>query len=114
MTTKKHTLRVSILNEEYAIRSDRPPEHAKAVAKYLDQAIRKVMNSGGVVEKNKAVVLADRGVVRREGGATEHRGVDSKSQRLRATIAPPLQASSNWVVTERRVICCLLRNAHVA
>ena len=58
MTTKKHTLRVSILNEEYAIRSDRPPEHAKAVAKYLDQAIRKVMNSGGVVETNKAVVLA--------------------------------------------------------
>jgi len=58
MTTKKHTLRVSILNEEYAIRSDRPPEHAKAVAKYLDQAIRKVMNSGGVVETNRAVVLA--------------------------------------------------------
>ena len=58
MTTKKHTLRVTILNEEYAIRSDRPPEHAKAVAKYLDQAIRKVMNSGGVVETNKAVVLA--------------------------------------------------------
>ncbi len=58
MTTKKHTSRVSILNEEYAIRSDRSPEHAKAVAKYLDQAIRKVMNSGGVVETNKAVVLA--------------------------------------------------------
>jgi len=58
MTTKKHTLRVTILNEEYAIRSDRPPEHAKAVAKYFDQAIRKVMSSGGVVETNRAVVLA--------------------------------------------------------
>jgi cell division protein ZapA (FtsZ GTPase activity inhibitor) len=58
MTTKKHTLKVTILNEEYAIRSDRPPEHAKEVAKYLDQAIRKVMSSGGVVESSRAVVLA--------------------------------------------------------
>ncbi len=58
MTTKKHTLRVSILNEEYAIRSDTPPEHARAVAHYLDQAIRKVMASGAVVESNRAVVLA--------------------------------------------------------
>lgn len=58
MTTKKHTLRVSILNEEYSIRSDTPPEHARAVAQYLDQAIRTVMSSGGIVESNRAVVLA--------------------------------------------------------
>jgi len=56
--TKKHTLKVTILNEEYAIRSDRPPEDAKAVAKYLDQAIRKVMSGGTVLETNRAVVLA--------------------------------------------------------
>jgi cell division protein ZapA len=55
---KKHTLRVSILNEEYNIRSDRPPEQARAVAQYLDQAIRKVMSSGSVVESNRATVLA--------------------------------------------------------
>lgn len=58
MTAKKHTARVTILNEEYAIRSDAPPEHAKAVAQYLDQAIRKVMSSGSIVESNRAVVLA--------------------------------------------------------
>jgi cell division protein ZapA (FtsZ GTPase activity inhibitor) len=58
MSAKKHTARVTILNEEYAIRSDTPPEHAKAVAQYLDQAIRKVMSSGQVVETNRAVVLA--------------------------------------------------------
>jgi cell division protein ZapA (FtsZ GTPase activity inhibitor) len=58
LTTKKHTLRVTILNEEYAIRSDTPPEQARAVALYLDQAIRKVMSSGAVVESNRAVVLA--------------------------------------------------------
>jgi cell division protein ZapA len=58
MSTKKHTLRVTILNDEYAIRSDTPPEHARAVAAYLDQAIRKVMSSGAVVESSRAVVLA--------------------------------------------------------
>lgn len=58
MTAKKHALKVSILNEEYAIRSDTAPEHARAVALYLDQAIRKVMASGSVVEKHRAVVLA--------------------------------------------------------
>jgi len=58
MSTKKHTARVTILNEEYAIRSETPPEHAKAVAQYLDSAIRKVLSSGTVVESNRAVVLA--------------------------------------------------------
>jgi cell division protein ZapA len=58
VTAKKHTLKVSILNEEYSIRSDTPPEHARAVAQYLDKAIRAVMSSGSVVETNRAVVLA--------------------------------------------------------
>lgn len=58
MTAKKHPVKVTILNEEYAIRSDRAPEDTKEVAKYFDQAIRKVMSSGAVVESNRAVVLA--------------------------------------------------------
>ena len=58
MTTKKQSVKVTILNEEYAIRSDRAPEDTKEVAKYFDQAIRKVMSAGGVVESNRAVVLA--------------------------------------------------------
>jgi cell division protein ZapA len=58
MSTKKHTARVTILNEEFTIRSDTPPEHTKAVAQYLDQAIRKIMSSGAVVESNRAVILA--------------------------------------------------------
>jgi len=57
LSAKKHTVRVTILNEEYAIRSDTPPEHTRAVAEYLDRAIRTVM-SAGVMESNKAVVLA--------------------------------------------------------
>ena len=58
MTAKKNTVRVTILNEEFAIRSETPPEHTRAVALYLDQAIRKVMSSGAVVETNRAVILA--------------------------------------------------------
>jgi cell division protein ZapA len=56
--TKKNTVKVTILNEEFSIRSDTPPEHTRAVAQHLDKAIRAVMASGGVVETNRAVVLA--------------------------------------------------------
>ncbi|HWJ13125.1 MAG TPA: cell division protein ZapA [Gemmatimonadaceae bacterium] len=57
MATKKNTTRVTILNEEYNLRTDTSPEHAREVAEYLDQAIRRVMSSGAVVESNRAVVL---------------------------------------------------------
>ena len=57
-TAPKHSVRVSILNEEFTIRSDTPPEHTKAVAEYLDGVARQVMSSGNVVEANRAVVLA--------------------------------------------------------
>jgi cell division protein ZapA (FtsZ GTPase activity inhibitor) len=58
MTAKKHTVRVTILNEEYAIRTETSPEHTKEVARYLDRAIRDVMSAGNIVESNRAVVLA--------------------------------------------------------
>jgi cell division protein ZapA len=58
MSAKKNAVKVSILNEEFAIRSDTPPEHTKAVAAYFDSAIRKIMQTGSVVESHRAVVLA--------------------------------------------------------
>jgi cell division protein ZapA len=58
MSTKKNLVRVTILNEEYAIRSDESPEHTRAVAAYLDEAIRRVIDSGSVVETNRAAILA--------------------------------------------------------
>lgn len=58
MTTKKNLVRVSILNEEYAIRSDATPEQTRAVAAYLESAIRRVLDSGSVVETNRATILA--------------------------------------------------------
>ena len=58
MTTKRNLVRVSILNEEYAIRSDATPEQTRAVAAYLERAIRRVLDSGSVVETNRATILA--------------------------------------------------------
>lgn len=58
MSAKKNLVRVSILDEEYAIRSDESPEHTREVAAYLEDAIRKVLETGNVVETSRATILA--------------------------------------------------------
>ena len=58
MTTKRNLVRVSILSEEYAIRSDATPEQTRAVAAYLESVIRRVLDSGSVVEAHRATILA--------------------------------------------------------
>ena len=90
MSAKKHTARVTILNEEYAIRSDTPPEHAQAVAKYLDQAIRKVLSSGTVVESNRAVVLAALQITAELFAAREEHEATNESVRALSDYVRPL------------------------
>ena len=58
MNTKRNVVRVTILNEDYNIRSDASAEHTRAVAEYVDRAIRQVMSSGLVVESSRAAILA--------------------------------------------------------
>jgi cell division protein ZapA len=58
MSTKKNLVRVTIMSEEYSIRSDESPEHTRAVAAYLDQAIKRVMESGSVSDAKRASILA--------------------------------------------------------
>ncbi|HEY6059783.1 MAG TPA: cell division protein ZapA [Gemmatimonadales bacterium] len=58
MSTKKHAVRVVIGGEEYTVRSDLPPEYTREVAGYVDQALRKVLAQGGLVETHKAAILA--------------------------------------------------------
>lgn len=58
MTSRKSSVKVTIVGEEYTIRSDESPEHTRAVAKYLDETIRNLMNAGVVVESHKAAILA--------------------------------------------------------
>ena len=58
MTAKKHVVRVSIVGEEYSIRSDSTPEHTQAVAAYVDQAIRSIRGTALPVETHKVAILA--------------------------------------------------------
>lgn len=58
MSTRKTSVKVEILGESYAIRSDASAEHTKAVAEYLDHAIRQILTSGSVIETNRAAILA--------------------------------------------------------
>jgi cell division protein ZapA len=58
MSEKRHVVKVSIVGDEYTIRSDATPEHTRAVAEHLDQAIRRVLNANPQIEKTKAAILA--------------------------------------------------------
>ena len=58
MTDRKNLVRVTIVGEEYAIRSDASAEHTRAVAEYVDRAIKKVMHGATMVESHKAAILA--------------------------------------------------------
>lgn len=54
----RHVAKVSIVGEEYSIRSDATPEHTRAVAAYLDREIRRVMGANALMEPHKAAILA--------------------------------------------------------
>jgi len=58
MTIKKNVVKVSIVGEEYTLRSEATPEHTQAVAAYVDQAIRKILGGSNMVESHKAAILA--------------------------------------------------------
>jgi cell division protein ZapA (FtsZ GTPase activity inhibitor) len=58
MTKAKNVVRVSILGEEYAIRSETSPEETMAVAAYLDDTIKSTLGPGGAADSKKAAILA--------------------------------------------------------
>ena len=58
MSGKKTSIRVEILGESYAIRSEAAPEHTRAVADHLDRSIRQILAGGAVIETNRAAILA--------------------------------------------------------
>jgi cell division protein ZapA len=58
VSAKKHAVRVVIGGEEYTVRSDLTPEYTREVAGYVDQALRKVLAQGGLIETHKAAILA--------------------------------------------------------
>jgi cell division protein ZapA len=54
----KKSVRVHIVGEEYAIRTERSPEVTRAVAEYVDRTIRGILEGGTVIETQKAAILA--------------------------------------------------------
>ena len=93
MTAPKHSVKISILNEEFTIRSDTPPDHTRAVAEYLDSAARQVMSGGNVVESNRAVILAALRVTaelfeEREASETMSNSMRQLSEEVRRLLPP--------------------------
>jgi cell division protein ZapA (FtsZ GTPase activity inhibitor) len=58
MTKAKTSVRVTILGDEYTLRSATSAEETQTIAKQVDQSIREIMSSGLVVETHKAAILA--------------------------------------------------------
>lgn len=54
----RSSVRVSIVGEEYVLRTAAPEAHTRAVAEHVDRMIRQVLSTGAVVETHKAAILA--------------------------------------------------------
>lgn len=55
---KKTAVRVTIVDEEFTVRSELDAEYTREVAAHVDGAIRRVLASGPIVESHKAAILA--------------------------------------------------------
>jgi cell division protein ZapA len=58
MSSKKNVVRVTILDDEYSIRSDQSPERTRIVAEHVDSVIRETMRAGNIVDAQKGAILA--------------------------------------------------------
>jgi cell division protein ZapA len=58
LSSKKNVIRVTILGDEYTIRSDVSPERTQAVAEHVDNVIKQTMRAGNIADAQKAAILA--------------------------------------------------------
>ena len=89
MSSKKNVVRVTILGDEYSIRSDQSPERTRAVAEHVDRVSRETLRAGNIVETPKAAILAAWSITdelfdAREGGEE----LAASMKRLSADIRP--------------------------
>ncbi|HMN07247.1 MAG TPA: cell division protein ZapA [Gemmatimonadaceae bacterium] len=102
MSEKRHLVKVMIVGEEYSIRSDASPEHTRAVAQYVDQSIKRVLNSAPVVENHKAAILAalqitDELFRARASAASLDEAIDSLSGEIRRWLPPAKRGDTGEV-----------------
>jgi cell division protein ZapA len=89
LTSKKNVVRVTILGDEYSIRSDQSTERTQAVAEHVDNVIKQTMRAGNIVDAQKAAILAALSITdelfdAREGGEE----LAGSMKRLSAEIRP--------------------------
>jgi cell division protein ZapA len=89
LTSKKNVVRVTILGDEYSIRSDQSTERTQAVAEHVDNVIKQTMKAGNIVDAQKAAILAALSITdelfdAREGGEE----LAGSMKRLSAEIRP--------------------------
>ena len=97
MSRPKTSIKVEILGESYAIRSEAPVEHTRAVAEHLDAAIRQILAGGAVIEANRAAILAALQItselfVAREAAETLAADLQSLSADVRRMLPPAKRA----------------------
>ena len=100
MSEKRSSVKVTIVGQELTIRSDATPEHTREVAAYVDKTIRGIMNSGAVVESNRAAILAalqitDELFRARAAPHSLNESMDSLSAEVRRWLPPAKRAGSN-------------------
>ncbi|HEY1953638.1 MAG TPA: cell division protein ZapA [Gemmatimonadaceae bacterium] len=93
MSSKKNVVRVTILGDEYSIRSDASPERTRAVAEHVDGIIRETMRAGNIVETQKAAILAALSITdelfdAREGGEDLAKEMKRLSGEIRPWLPP--------------------------
>ena len=96
MSAKKqatNVVKVSILGDEYTIRSDATPEHTRADAEHVDKVIRQIMSGSQMVESHKAAILAALSITgelfeAREGGSALAGSMQRLSNEIRPWLPP--------------------------
>lgn len=90
---RKALVRVSVGGEEYNLRTDASPDHTRAVAAYLDDAIRTITKAGVAIEQHKIAILAalqitDELLKEREARAALEADMAALAEEIRPLIPP--------------------------
>jgi len=56
--TEKTLVTVTIGDEEYTLKSDRPSEYTRAAAEHVDRVLGEIRSVGTIIETHKAAILA--------------------------------------------------------
>jgi cell division protein ZapA len=84
---RRNSVKVTILGEEYTLRTAASPEETRVIAEYVDASVREIMEMSPVVETHKAAILA---CLRIAGELFEQRRAD-------ASLVERMQAMSDEI-----------------